>query len=270
MSTRTNSHFLTASVNEFLQVWALGGTASLTLTTSNGQATVGFNCTLGLPGAPHSLPPSQPATPPRRQPRHRGPSEIERNRQRAARHQAAMATASTTSSSPVTASVATKSLSSTASVTTTSTTASVASASVASPKSSDSQQLDYKCDHCEFKSASENALGIHIGDVHSNSFTETDLETDPEFKIPQIDGEVDNEAAEQEAKILQIIKNQIKQVKPETLENMSEKDLTDLNIEICKYVMIKMLELKLFNATHSKASNIQATVKSLMEEYMNT
>ena len=139
MSTRTNSHFLTASVNEFLQVWALGGTASLTLTTSNGQATVGFNCTLGLPGAPHSLSPSQPATPPRRQPRHRGPSEIERNRQRAARHQAAMATASTTSSSPVTASVATKFLFSTASVTTTSTTA-----SVASPKSSDSQQLDYK------------------------------------------------------------------------------------------------------------------------------
>ena len=106
--------------------------------------------------------------------------------------------------------------------------------------------------------------------MHRNSFTETELETDLEDKIPQIDGEIDNEAADQEAQIKQTIKNQIKQMKPEKLQNMLKKDLTDLNVEISKYVMIKMLELKLFNATHSKASNIQATVKSLMEEYMNT
>ena len=56
MTSRLNSHFLFASVNEFISAWALGGTASLSLTTSNGQATVGFNCTLGQPGAPHSPP----------------------------------------------------------------------------------------------------------------------------------------------------------------------------------------------------------------------
>ena len=80
--------FLTASVNEFIQVWALGGNATLNLTTSVGQATVGFNCSLDLPGAPHSRPPSPPST--QRQPRHRRPTENERNRQRAAcHHQAA-------------------------------------------------------------------------------------------------------------------------------------------------------------------------------------
>ena len=61
MSSRSNSHFLFALVNEFISAWALGGTASLSLTTSNGQATVGYNCTLGHPGAPHfSSPPSPP------------------------------------------------------------------------------------------------------------------------------------------------------------------------------------------------------------------
>ena len=64
------------------------------------------------------------------------------------------------------------------------------------------------------------------------------------------------------------VKNQIKQVKPEKLKNMSKKELTDLNIEISKYVMIKMLELKLFHTINCKASNIQATVNNLMEEYV--
>ena len=95
MSSRSNSHFLFASVNEFVSAWALGGTASLSLTTSNGQATVGYNCTLGHPGAPHfSSPPSPPhpnPPPPPRRPRHRGPGEREKNRQRAACHQAARA-----------------------------------------------------------------------------------------------------------------------------------------------------------------------------------
>ena len=113
MSRHLNSQFVIASVNEFINVWALGGSASLSLTTKDGQATVGFNCTLGNPGAPHSLPASLPSSPPRRQPRHRGPSEKERNRQRAACHQAARAMASAASSSPVTAPVTPPSPSST-------------------------------------------------------------------------------------------------------------------------------------------------------------
>ena len=104
-------------MREFIHFWALGGEASLKLTTSGGEAKVEFNCTLGQPGAPHCLPPvpapSFPQPPPRR-PRHRGPLEKERNRQRAARHQAAKATTSPVSPSslgtafpgPVTASVA--------------------------------------------------------------------------------------------------------------------------------------------------------------------
>ena len=116
MSRHLNSQFVIASVNEFINVWALGGSASLSLTTKDGQATVEFNCTLGNPGAPHCLPTSLPSSPPRRQPRHRGPAEKERNRQRAARHQAARATASGASSSPVTAPVTLPSPSSTESV----------------------------------------------------------------------------------------------------------------------------------------------------------
>ena len=78
MSRHLNSQFVIASVNEFITVWALGGSASLSLTTKDGQATVEFNCTLGKPDAPHSLPVSLPSPPPRRQPRHRGPAEKER------------------------------------------------------------------------------------------------------------------------------------------------------------------------------------------------
>ena len=89
--TRTNCQFLIASVNEFISVWLGGGEACLNLTTSHGIAKVGFNCTLGLPGASHSHPPppSSSPPPPPHQPRHRGPSQRERNRQRAALHQAA-------------------------------------------------------------------------------------------------------------------------------------------------------------------------------------
>ena len=116
MSRHLNSQFVIASVNEFINIWTLGGSASLSLTTKDGQATVEFNCTLGKPDAPHSLPVSLPSSPPRRQPRHRGPAEKERNRQRAARHQAARAMASAASSSPVTAPVTLPSPSSTESV----------------------------------------------------------------------------------------------------------------------------------------------------------
>ena len=64
-----------ACLTEFISVWATGGEASLNLATTNGDTTVGFNCTLGPPGAPHSLPhsplPPSPAFPTPRRPRHR-------------------------------------------------------------------------------------------------------------------------------------------------------------------------------------------------------
>ena len=109
MASRTNSQFMVASLTEFISVWAVSGKASLSLTTSGGSATVAFNCTLGPPGAPHTLlPPSAPSPPPSSpppRPRHRGPSEKEKNRQRAARHQADLArTAAPASSTPSTAS----------------------------------------------------------------------------------------------------------------------------------------------------------------------
>ena len=73
---RSNSQFLGASVREFLHFWALGGEATLNLTTCGGEAKIEFNCSLGQPGAPHSLPPApNPAPPPQsppRQARHRG------------------------------------------------------------------------------------------------------------------------------------------------------------------------------------------------------
>ena len=85
-----------ASVTEFLSVWALGGKASLNLMTNNGLTTVGFECTLGHPGASHSIPaffppPSPPTASPPSRPRHRGSAEREKNRLRAARHQATQA-----------------------------------------------------------------------------------------------------------------------------------------------------------------------------------
>ena len=75
-------------MSEFMKFWSLGAEATLNLTTSGGNVKVEFNCTLGQPNAPHSLPPFPP--PPHR-PRHRGPAKRERNRLRAARHQATRA-----------------------------------------------------------------------------------------------------------------------------------------------------------------------------------
>ena len=113
--SRSNSQFLGASVNEFINIWVLGGDASLNLTTSGGLTKVAFNCTLGPPDAPYSFPPSSgpcpppwtspPHTPTPNRPRHRGPSQRERNRQRAARHQAAQVEAAASVSSSVSAPV---------------------------------------------------------------------------------------------------------------------------------------------------------------------
>ena len=94
-------------MSEFMKFWSLGGDATLNLTTSGGTVKVEFNCTLGQPGAPHSLPPSStpPFTPPPHRPRHRGPAARERNLLRAARHQAAQAEAADQVSSVSTSAV---------------------------------------------------------------------------------------------------------------------------------------------------------------------
>ena len=63
MVSRTNSQFLTASVTEFISVWAIGGDASLNLTTKGAFTTIIFNCTIGVPGAHHSKPPTPPSAP---------------------------------------------------------------------------------------------------------------------------------------------------------------------------------------------------------------
>ena len=168
-----------ASVHEFMNVWDLGGESSLNLTTSGGVATVSFKCSLGHPGAPHSLPnPSPPPHPPHpppphvppHRPRHRGPAERERNRLRAACHQATrvQATAPVTASvmsavsAPVTATVTASSASFTASV----------SDTIPAAETSDSEELpeialsqefsiDFKCDQCEYTNINENGIAQH-------------------------------------------------------------------------------------------------------------
>ena len=180
-----NSQFLTASVNEFISVWALQGNASLSLTTSNGKANVSFNCTLGHPSAPHSLPPFLPSSPPHHQPRHRGPSERERNRERAARHQATMARpASPVTPLPSTAParpVITPTSALTASVTSSFNTASVASSQTkhcdkipqidghiedSAKEESIKQDLNFQCNHCEHKTTEETELLQHVKVYH--------------------------------------------------------------------------------------------------------
>ena len=149
-----------ASVTELISVWALGGEASLNLATRNGITNVAFNCHLGHPGAPHSLPPSptppSPAFPPPRRPRHRGPAEKEKNRKRAAQHQAAMAK----TAAPATS--ATSSSSSTASVISSS---SHSSATEPVPTPMSTENLS-KCNHCEETFKNDKCIRIHLGKSH--------------------------------------------------------------------------------------------------------
>ena len=137
-----------------------------------------------------------------------------------------------------------------------------------STKRSESKQMAYKCNLCEFESAFENDVSIHIEYGHRKGYNETDLETNLADKIPQIDGKVDDETAEEEAQVKELIEYQIKLVKNEKLKNMSEKELVDLKVEISICVMIKMLELQLFHTFSCKLSNIQATVNNVMKNYM--
>lgn len=185
-------------MNEFLQIWALGGEATLNLSTSNGITNVSFNCTIGQPGAPHSLPPStatfpSPTSPPH-QPRHRGPRERERNRLRAACHQAAKAKA-TSQVSPSPAAPAP----STDPATAASSTVSVAAAStvpVTAPTSTDSvavtvpdpvadlaaANLTFKCDQCSFTSNTDKGLKTHTRMKHRISQLDG-LEDDGELNM---------------------------------------------------------------------------------------
>ena len=210
MTSRSNSQFVVASVTEFLSVWAHGGKASLNLSTSDGFVTVGFNCTLGHPGAPHSIPafshppspptfptPSPPPPHPPRRPRHRGPSERERNRLRAARHQAARveATAPDISASSATASVVSAASAQSTDTRTDSSPASTASVSkrVLVAKTSDPEEepdiavnlvssIDFKCDQCDYCNISEKGLAQHKRMKHRISQVDGSIDFDEETK----------------------------------------------------------------------------------------
>ena len=136
-----------------------------------------------------------------------------------------------------------------------------------SPAPKECKEVVYKCDHCEFESTSENGVSVHMEEVHRKDNTETDEETDHD-KIPQIDGGVDEEAVEDDAKVKNLIKDKIKQFKTATLWNMSKKELSDVEIKISKDVMINMLQLKLFHTFNCGASNIQTIVNDVMKDYM--
>ena len=123
-TTRDNSHFVIATLSEFMRVWNLGEDASLHLETTKGHVTMAFSCKLGTPSAPHPIPTFPPPPPATVKPRHRGPAQREKNRQRAALYQAtkvakAAAPAVTSSlSTPTTDSVVTTPTSTTPPVTT--------------------------------------------------------------------------------------------------------------------------------------------------------
>ena len=156
-----------ASVTEFLSVWALGGKASLNPMTNNGLTTVGFECTLGHPGASHSIPaffppPSPPTPSPPSRPRHRGPAEREKNRLRAARHQATHAKDSVPeSSAPVTA-LTSPSPANDSTASNTGATVSVTTTTVSEADNS----ISFQCDKCDFVSNSEHGVKVHKGTKH--------------------------------------------------------------------------------------------------------
>ena len=173
MATRTNSQFLAASLTEFLSVWSVCGDACLNLTTKNGLANVQFNCTLGHPGALHSLSPTPSPTsaPPPHRPRHRGPAARERNRQRAARHQEARTAASATSS-PSDLSVIDSVTASSSPSPATESTAENSGATVSVTKTASSEaeiSTSFQCDKCDFVSISEHGVKIHYGTKHKES-----------------------------------------------------------------------------------------------------
>ena len=121
-------------------------------------------------------------------------------------------------------------------------------------------------DQCSYTNESEKGLKQHQRMKHKISQTD-EANIYLEDKISQIDRELDDESDEEEAQINVLFRNQLKQVKPEKVKNMSKQELVDLNVQISKYLMIKMLELQLFHS-NIQASNIQATVNNVMKNYM--
>lgn len=169
-------------MREFIHFWALGGEATLKLTTSGGEAKVEFNCSLGQPGAPHSLPPvpapSFPPPPPHR-PRHRGPSEKERNRQRAARHQAAKASSGAAAPGPATAAVTPPPA---PTVPVNPPIPSSPTPSVALEEPSPTVETLIKCELCDYESTSKHGLSVHMGRTHKE-IMKTQF-SDSSFKCP--------------------------------------------------------------------------------------
>ena len=170
-------------MREFIHFWALGGEATLKLTTSGGEAKVEFNCSLGQPGAPHSLPPvpapSFPPPPPHR-PRHRGPSEKERNRQRAARHQAAKASSGAAAPGPGTAAVTpTPALT----VPVMPSNPPPQSPGVVLEEPSPTVEILCKCELCDYESTLKHSLSVHIGRTHKET-KKSQLLCDQSFKCP--------------------------------------------------------------------------------------
>ena len=166
-------------MQEFIQIWALGGNATLNLTTTGGHAEVEFKCTLGQPGAPHSLSPSAsffPPNPPR--PRHRGPADIARNRRRAACHQAILAKncpPQQPASVPATDSAAAEP-----------STASVAATTASTTATSEHEEPDsgsspvFKCDQCSYTNSTERGLGQHVRMRHRISQVDGNIDSDEE------------------------------------------------------------------------------------------
>ena len=136
-----------------------------------------------------------------------------------------------------------------------------------SPATKECKEVVYKCDDCELESTLENGVSVHMEEVHRKDYTEMDVETNHD-KIPQIDGGVDEEAVEDDAKVKNLIKDKIKQFETAKLRNMSKKELSDVEIEISKDVMIRMLQLKLFHTVNCGASNIKAIVNDIIKDYM--
>ena len=147
-------NFCQASLAEFLAVCSLGGTATLTYTTTNGNTKATFDVGLGYLGPP-------------RPPRHRGPAARERGRQRAACHQAAQAAPSTTSPPAATtpgalvAPLHTAQEESTAPVDP----APVTFASIVAKPAAPADK-SHKCCQCSYSSKTEAGLKIHVGKTH--------------------------------------------------------------------------------------------------------
>ena len=172
-----NYNFVQASLAEFLNVWSIGGDASLNLTTTGGRVNMAFNVSLGNPGSAFSSPSSSV----RRQ-RHRGQADKEKSRQRAAARQAAAAKAVTepetaadhqetlkrATSPPMTASLPSppaQGIKPPFSMATTWTTVPVMTPTFASVTAR--SEKGFNCDQCTAVLTNEEGLKIHKANTHT-------------------------------------------------------------------------------------------------------